>query len=149
MSERICYACGSRAQKSMVYWSSCKEEVKTFIMRHLEVTNVPAGISICRKEVLEAERHLSSINYVPKWKRGGTSDLIVKCMYTGCTTEGRKVSKALFAPTEEIKRVSGVNTESDTVLFCSLHYSQVYKYFNQPQKCAFCMATPKLGTVIT
>ena len=141
--------CGSRAQKSMVYWSSCKEEVKTFLMRHLEVTNVPAGISICRKEVLEAERHLSSINYVPKWKRGGTSDLIVKCMYTGCTTEGRKVGKALFAPTEEIKRVSGVNTESDTVLFCSLHYSQVYKYFNQPQKCAFCMATPKLGTVFT
>ena len=112
--------CGIRAQKSMVYWSSCKEEVKTFIMRHLEVTNVPADISICRKEVLEAERHLSSINYVPKWKRGGTSDLIFKCMYTGCTTEGRKVSKALFAPTEEIKRVSGVNTESDTVLFCSL-----------------------------
>ena len=48
--------CGSRAQKSMVYWSSCKEEVKTFIMRHLQVTNVPAGISICRKEVLEAVR---------------------------------------------------------------------------------------------
>ena len=133
--------CGSRAQKSVVYWSSCKE-VKTFIIRHLEVTNVPARISICRKEVLEAERHLSSINYVPMWKRGGTSDLIVKCMYAGCTTEGRKVSKALFAPTEEIKRVSGVDTKSDTVLFCSLHYSQVYKYFKQPQKCAFCMATP-------
>ena len=116
-------------------------------MRHLEVTNVPAGISICRKEVLEAEHHLSSI--IPKWKKGGTSDLIVKCMYTGCTTEGWKVSKALFAPTEEIKRVLGIDTKSDTVLFCSLHYSQVYKYFNQTQKCAFCMATPKLGTVFT
>ena len=83
MSERICYVCGSRAQKSMVYWSSCKE-VKTFIMRHLEVTNVPAGISICRKEVLEAERHLSSINYVPKWKRGGTSDWVATRLKAGC-----------------------------------------------------------------
>ena len=103
MSERICYMCGIRAQKSMVYWSSCKEEVKTFIMRHLEVTNVPADISICRKEVLEAERHLSSINYVPKWKRGGTSDLIFKCMYTGCTTEGRKVSRLFSHQQKKLK----------------------------------------------
>ena len=67
------YMYGSKALKSIVHWSSCKEEVKSLIMRHLEVMEVPAGISICRnfcKEVFEAERHLRSIDYVPKVEEG-------------------------------------------------------------------------------
>ena len=70
-------------------------------------------------------------------------------MYPGCTTDHGKVFKALFAPVDEIKRVSGVSTESDTVMLCSLHYSHIYKYFNQPLKCAFCNAIPKAGSTFT
>ena len=66
-------------------------------------------------------------------------------MYPGCTTDHGKVFKALFAPVDEIKRASGVSTESDTVMLCSLHYSHIYKYFNQPLKCAF----PKAGSTFT
>ena len=41
--------------------------------------------------------------------------------------------------------MSGVST----VMLCSLHYSHIYKYFNQPLKCAFCNATPKAGSTFT
>ena len=114
---------GSKALKSIVHWSSCKE-VKSLIMRHLDVMEVPAGISICRnfcKEVFQAERYLRSIDYVPKWKRGGTSDLRFKYMYSDCTTEGWNVSKVLFTPTEELKMVYQVLVQRLTQ-----YYSVVY-----------------------
>ena len=54
-------------------------------------------------------------------------------MYPGCTTDHRKVIKALCAPVEEI-----------LIQLC--YYNHIYKYFNQ---CAFCNATPKAGSTFT
>ena len=33
--------CGSKSKKNMVYWSSCNEEVKSFILKHLAQTEAP------------------------------------------------------------------------------------------------------------
>lgn len=74
-------------------------------------------------------------------------------MYPQCTTASTKanrVSRALFAPTSEVKRLSGIRTDSDEpVLLCSAHYCQVYRQVHPPMKCASCGAFPKPGSKFT
>lgn len=40
-------------------------------------------------------------------------------------------------------------TDNNTILFCTKHYSNIYKHFHPPLECAFSHATPKLGITFT
>jgi phosphoribosylaminoimidazole carboxylase (NCAIR synthetase) len=78
-----CFLCVVR--KNMSLFSNVNEEVKSFIQRHAAVTP-PANAYICKKDQLEAKRHLNDANYTPKWQSVSQS---IKsshtCMYHGCT----------------------------------------------------------------
>ena len=96
--ERQCHLCGKTSVYNMTQFSNWDESAKEFIIKHLQETP-PSNASICKMELLEAQRHASLSSYIPKWKRESTKSTST-CMYFSCskTSNDGKISKLLFAP---------------------------------------------------
>ena len=89
---RACLLCGAK-DAQMIQYSNTKIEVKTFLLQHFDGI-ISADNWICRKHVLEAQRHYSVPGFTPKWcnKLPPQQPSKEKCSNPSCTnTEYQKL----------------------------------------------------------
>jgi hypothetical protein len=67
MSKKLsiqCFLCGKIGESSaMTKFSNWKDDWKTFILKHLP-ESPPNDVSICKKDQLEAKRHIMAIHHI-------------------------------------------------------------------------------------
>ena len=131
-----------------------KKQEKEFLLKHLNHT--PLGEStICKKHFIEARRHHSTPNFIPKWKdtpRSGVKAKPVcsnqKCINPKCTQPtSDKLIKPSFESTDMLEITLGVKSSNDMpFLLCQKCYNDVYQIFHPQTPCTSCGAIPKEGS---
>ena len=106
--------------------------------------------SICTKHYVEARRHHSTPNFIPKWKGTQRSGAKSKqsCINPKCTQPGiDKLIKPLFESTDKLQTTLGVKISNDRPLLLRQKcYTEVYQIFHPQTPCTSCGAIPKEGT---
>ena len=76
---------------------------KSFIVKHLGKTTSDES-SLCKKQLIEAKRHHSIPNFIPKWRDHQPSPGPVnKCAHPKCTnSQCDKLIKPAFAPIDKL-----------------------------------------------
>jgi hypothetical protein len=69
-TEKTCFLYGNVSTMNMTQFSNWNEEIKLFVTKHKEV---PPTATVCKKDLLEAQRHYNDDTYLPKWMRTTTS----------------------------------------------------------------------------
>lgn len=145
-SLKECYLCGKKDKYNMTKYSTWKEKWSTlFILHHLPNNHPPSDAFICKKDLLEVQRHYHDLSYIPKWKQNLKMKNISVCKYPQCTktNQNTQIIKASFAPEEKLKETMGI-TEEGEILLCKNHYNEVYRATHF-RACASCHAYPKEG----
>ena len=143
-----CILCGMREMNTS-YWKNWGAQEKRFIVQHLGSMHSGES-SICKKHFLEAQRHHSTPNFIPKWT--GTQSWGAKpkqkCIHPKCIQPVcNKLIKPSFEPTDKLKSTLGAKLSDDKpFLLCQKCYNDVYQIFHPPTPCASCGALPKKGT---
>ena len=67
-SGEVCLLCGSKQllARYTTYFRAWGEKEKKFVEKHLEGTTPLANSTICKKHLVEAQRHHSEPNYIIK-----------------------------------------------------------------------------------
>ena len=107
----------------------------------------PLTVLYVKKHFVEAQRHHSKPNFVPKWKATSKTH-IEKCINPRCNhSQSEKVIRPRFESVEKLEAVLGVQSSEDSpFMVCQGCYNYLYKMFNPPSICASCGAFPKAGT---
>jgi len=80
MVEKRCILCG-KTDRYMSRYGNGGEIEKSFIVKHLGKTPSDES-SLCKKHLIEAKRHHSIPNFIPKWRDGQPSPKPVnKCSH--------------------------------------------------------------------
>ena len=146
---RECLLCGAKDTQMMQY-SNSKIEVKTFLLQHFDGI-ILADNWICRKHVLEAQRHYSVPGFTPKWcnKLAQQRPSKKKFSNPSCTnTEYQKLIKPAFASIDKMKSTWNLQAaagKSSPFALCHTCYCQAYNMFHPKKICRSCGATPKAG----
>ncbi len=143
-----CILCGRR-ERYTSHFKNWGEQAKRFLVQHLGRTP-PSDSCICRKHLLEAQRHHNSATFVPKWKESTSlrANSTKKCINPSCT-QGQcdKLINPAFESVDKLEAVFGVKSSEDNpFLVCQRCYNELYQIFHSPTPCASCGATPKAGT---
>ena len=142
-----CILCGRR-ERNTSHFRNWGAQEKTFLVQHLGST--PQGeSSICKKHLLEAQRHHSTPNFIPKWKGTHTTCnpkqkcINPKCIQPVCD----KLIKPQFESIDKLETTLGVKSSADIPFqLCQRCYNEVYQTFHPPTPCMSCGAVPKAGT---
>ena len=128
----------------MTKYSNWGSDEKHFVNTHLG-KYLPDESFVCKKHLLEANRHHNDDTFTPKWKRKLVSPKC--CIHPQCQDRfHEKLMKPAFATITAIKTHLGVQVVDDApFLLCSPCYSKVYHHFNSPSRCSSCGATSKQG----
>ena len=106
---KVCILCGKTDIYMSQYgnWGALE---KAYIVQHLSET--PSDESwICKKHNLEAQRHHSTPNFIPKWKGQRSQKPVTKCLNPKCqTSQFEKLIKPAFAPIDKLKSTIGIST---------------------------------------
>ena len=141
---KVCILCGKTDIYMSQYgnWGALE---KAYIVQHLSET--PSDESwICKKHHLEAQRHHSTPNFIPKWKGQRSQKPVTKCLNPKCqTSQYEKLIKPAFAPIDKLKLTIGIST-TDPLVLCQKCYNDLYQLFHPSTICHSCGATPKAGT---
>ena len=146
---RECLLCGAKDTQMMQY-SNTKIEVKTFLLQHFDGI-ILANDWICRKHVLEAQRHYSVPGFTPKWcnKLSQQQPSKEKCSNPSCTnTQYPKLIKPAFASIDKIKSTWNSQEaagKSSPFALCHTCYCQAYNMLHPKKICRSCGAIPKAG----
>ena len=147
-SGEVCLLCGSKQllARYTTYFRAWGEKEKKFVEKHLEGTTPLANSTICKKHLVEAQRHHSEPNYIPKWKAAPKA--LSKCINPKCNHKNEKIIKPHFESIEKLEEVLGVqSTEDNPFMLCQDCYNDLYRMFNPRLiTCASCGAIPKSGT---
>ena len=113
---RECLLCGAKDTQMMQY-SNTNIKVKTFLMQHFN--GIIFGDSwICKKHVLEAQRHCSASGFLPKWCKFPKQPPKKKLANSSCTnTEYQKLIKPAFASIDKIKSVLQLEVDKDNAVW--------------------------------
>ena len=130
----------------MTRFSSWTENEKAFVVKHLGKIP-PARAYICKKHHLEAKRHKSSTEHIPKWGENTqpTPHQNYMCTYPECTVTTNLIHTTL--DNSEATIVVMPSTDSPNML-CRQHYMKLYRH-HPSAVCASCGATPKQGSSFT
>jgi len=140
-----CFLCG-KGDQYMTRFANWAENEKAFVVKHLG-TIPPAHAYICKKHHLEARRHKSTAEHIPKW-----GETIIHtphhvhpqyvCTYPECTVTTNLI-RASFDNSEAMLGVMP-STDSPNML-CR----ELYRFFHPSAVCTSCGATPKAGSSFT
>lgn len=134
-----CFICGKK-QPRYSHFSSLTKEQQLFFRAHFH-KEISRGGCMCRAHVREADKHHSSLQYIPVWKKEGGSKLnTTACMHpnsnvTTCNSRIITCSSTAFT-----QLLPGNGT---TISVCETHYQQLYRQLHTLAPCAGCGKTPK------
>ena len=103
---------------------------------------------MCKSHYMEAKRHITSEEYIPKWKRNITFEK--KCSYPDCMTPCDEVSTPSFTDKHQVETILQFRVQDEEKVFlCKSHYQYVYCTMRKEAAlpCATCSATPIAGTM--
>ena len=143
---RECLLCGAKDTQMMQY-SNTKIEVKTFLLQHFDGI-ILADDWICRKHVLEAQRHYSVPGFTPKWcnKLSQQQPSKEKCSNPSCTnTQYPKLIKPAFDKIKSTWNSQEAAGKSSPFALCHTCYCQAYNMLHPKKICRSCGAIPKAG----
>ena len=142
---KCCILCGDKGTQLSNYRSWGAIERK-FLYEHLG-RYPPEESYMCKKHLLEAQRHHTNTQYTPKWKKVSTAKSTNACIHPECCNKfHEKLIKPAFATITELERLLGIESSADNpFLLCPTCYMKLYRQFNPVPNCASCGATPKYG----
>lgn len=135
-----------KERKKLITLSELGAQEKRFLVQHLGSTP-QGGSSICKKHLLEAQRHHSNSKFIPKWKGTHTNPkekcINPKCVQPVCD----KLIKPQFESIDKLETTLGVKSSAENPFqLCQRCYNEVYQIFHPPTPCMSCGAVPKAGT---
>ena len=118
--DRECFLCNAKDTQMMQY-SSTTSQVKTYLMQHYDGI-ITEYSWICKKHILEAQRHSSSSGYVPKWCKVSRPQSAGKCANKSCANlEHHKLIKPTFASIDKSTRYLKQMLIQTMHLYCAIH----------------------------
>ena len=143
-----CVLCG-HAITTVAHFGAWGTAEKLFVTKH-SGKELPPSSCICKAHYIEAKRHCSHEEYIPKWKRIGQrveSELV--CNYPKCSVtanDGRLIEPSFQSPAV-IKLALNIGSTVDHLVLCSKHYAEAQRKL--APSCASCGMKPKRGTQFT
>ena len=134
----------------MTRFANWAQNEKAFVVKHLG-TIPPAHAYICKKYHLEARRHKSTAEHIPKWGENiiHTPHHVhpkYACTYPECTV----TTNLIRASFDNSEAMLGVMPPTDSPnMLCRQHYMELYRRSHPSAVCASCGATPKAGSSFT
>ena len=142
---KCCILCGNKGTQLSNY-SNWSDTERQFLCEHLGKCP-PEGSNICKKHLLEAKRHHTNSEYIPKWKKVDKQKALKCCIHPQCANKSHdKLIKPAFATITDLERLLGVQSSvQNPFLLCPTCYTKLYRQFNPVANCKSCGGTPKPG----
>ena len=136
-----CLLCGKSAVRN-THFNQWSLGMKSFARTHYG-RNIPDNSCICRADYLDAKKHRSNPEYIPKWSEKQHTNQTRKCSYLTCDVNGGRLIKPSFIDADTIMEV--IDT-TQPILLCPAHYTVLHKTIASKQTpCASCNNLPTSG----
>ena len=138
-----CFICSKR-QPRYAHFSSLTTEQQHFFQAHFH-KEISRGC-MCRAHVREADKHNSSLQYIPVWKKDRVSKAnVTVCMHPNSNVTTCSERIITCSSNDAFKGLLLTNSSTDSsITVCETHYQQLYRQLHTLVPCTGCGKIPKV-----